>query len=90
MESEFHELVALTEDVVGWEIDFGLAVGGADDVRGLVDAALEGALEGISVSLINGQKLRRLTIVATGSRIRVDGIDAWIIASLTVGGVGAV
>lgn len=41
LQTEFHELVALALGVVDWEVCFGLAVGGADHVCWLVDAALE-------------------------------------------------
>lgn len=41
LQTKFQELVALTLCVGDWEIGFGLAVGGADDVCGLVYATLE-------------------------------------------------
>jgi hypothetical protein len=41
LEAEFHELVALTFGIADGEVGFGLAVGCADHVGGLVDSALE-------------------------------------------------
>jgi hypothetical protein len=41
LESQLHELVALTLGVANGEVCFSLAVGGADDIGGLVDTALE-------------------------------------------------
>lgn len=41
LQTKFQELVALALCVGDWEVGFGLAVGGADDVCGLVYATLE-------------------------------------------------
>lgn len=41
LQTKFQELVALALSVGDWEVGFGLAVGGTDDVCGLVYATLE-------------------------------------------------
>lgn len=43
LETKFHELVALTLDVVGWEVGLGLSVGSGDDLVGRVNTALASA-----------------------------------------------
>ena len=52
LEAELHELVALTFDIVGWEIGLCLTIGGGDDLRGRVHTTLKLAL--ISASYIVG------------------------------------
>lgn len=49
LKTEFQEFVALALGVSDWEIGFGLAVGGADDVCGLVDTTLELSCSEVSI-----------------------------------------
>jgi hypothetical protein len=54
LQTEFHELVALALGVADREVGFGLTVGCADDVGGLVDTTLEFAFYLVNIGFLLG------------------------------------
>ena len=89
LQAELQELIALALGVCDGEIGFGLSVGGADDVCGLVHTALKLAyfvLATRSVCLVE----LYVTFVATGLRVGIDCVDIGVVARFTEGTVCAV
>lgn len=70
------------------EIGFGLAVGGADDVRGLVHATLKFAYIMSVLSCMS--KRHKFTFVAIWVGIGVHGINVWVVTRFTESAVCAV
>jgi hypothetical protein len=91
LQTEFHELVALALGVADREVGFGLTVGCADDVGGLVDTTLELAWYLVRIFfLLSRGACSEPTFVSTFTGIRIDGVDFGVVASLSVGAVRAI
>jgi hypothetical protein len=91
LQTEFHELVALALGVADREIGFGLTVGCADDVGGLVDTTLELAWYLVRIFfLLSRGACSEPTFVSTFTGIRIDGVDFGVVAGLSVSAVRAI
>jgi hypothetical protein len=75
--------------VGNWKVGLGLAVGGADYICGLVDAALEFSF--LCVSSEYGLcKWGGITFVSIGMRVGIYWVNLWVVASFAESTVRAV